>query len=170
MQRSRSLIGKLDKSTTAILVCDVQDRFRDLIHEMGSVISTSRFLVKVAGVLDMPVIATEQYPKALLHTCAEVGLEDVSKSKVFEKTLFSMWTPDVKAHVESLGVTSVAIVGLETHVCVQQTCLDLLDEGIDVHIVVDGVSSQRPLDRSVALERMRLRVRSLRLLKAPFLC
>jgi len=156
----RRALGKVDIASTAFFVCDVQDRFRNVIHEMGSVISTSSFMVSVATTLDIPVIATEQYPKALLHTCEEVGMASAvassgGRSAVFEKTLFSMCTPEVKEHVAKLGVKAVAIVGLETHVCVQQTCLDLLEDGFDVHIVVDGVSSQRAVDRSVALDRMR---------------
>lgn len=58
----------------------------------------------------------------------------------------------MKAHLEGLSRQSVVIVGIETHVCVQQTALDLLEQGYDVHIVVDGVSSQRALDRAVALQ------------------
>jgi len=60
----------------------------------------------------------------------------------------------VKSHIQTLGEArkSVILVGIETHVCVQQTALDLLELGYDVHIIVDGVSSQKPLDRAVALK------------------
>ena len=64
--------------------------------------------------------------------------------------------PQVKAHIGTLGEArkSVVLVGIETHVCVQQTALDLLELGYDVHVLVDGVSSQKPLDRAVALKVM----------------
>jgi nicotinamidase-related amidase len=73
----------------------------------------------------------------------------------FEKKLFSMCTPEVMSHISSLGDrTSFILFGIEAHVCVQQTALDLLEQGFDVHVVVDGVSSMSPLDREVALNRM----------------
>jgi isochorismate hydrolase len=60
---------------------------------------------------------------------------------------------EIETSFES-GVPAYILVGIETHVCVQQTCLDLLDAGKQVHIIVDGVSSQQPIDRQVALQRM----------------
>lgn len=74
---------------------------------------------------------------------------------VFEKMKFSMVTDELNVTLQSMFVKSVILTGLEGHVCVQQTALDLLGEGYDVHVLVDGVSSQRPLDRSVALDRIR---------------
>ena len=69
-----------------------------------------------------------------------------------------MLTPEVSSHLASISPappTSYVLFGIEAHVCVQQTCLDLLSAGHDVHVVVDGVSSISPLDRECALERMR---------------
>jgi nicotinamidase-related amidase len=74
---------------------------------------------------------------------------------VVAKTLFSMCTEEVNAAFDKLpGVKKVLIVGIETHVCVLQTSLDLLERGYEVHVLVDGVSSQRLGDRSVALQRL----------------
>ena len=154
--RATAGAGLLHRDSTVFLVCDVQERFRDLIFQMPSVIKTSRLMVRAGKELGVPVVATEQYPKALLRTVDELELSK-HNVPVFEKMLFSMLTPEVERHIEQLpgpAKKSFVIVGLETHVCVQQTCLDLLERGADVHIVVDGVSSQRPLDRAVALNRM----------------
>ncbi|CAM9152231.1 unnamed protein product [Discosporangium mesarthrocarpum] len=67
-----------------------------------------------------------------------------------------MWTGEVKAHIEGLKApaTDFVLFGIEAHVCVTQTCLDLIEEGHRVHVVCDGVSSQKPFDRAVALQRM----------------
>jgi len=68
-----------------------------------------------------------------------------------------MITPEVQSHINSLPTPpqSFILFGIEAHVCVQQTALDLLAKGYDVHVVVDATSSQSPLDREVALERMK---------------
>jgi nicotinamidase-related amidase len=162
-------IGKLNPATTCLLLCDIQDRFRPLIHNAESVISTSNFLCRVATTLEVPIVATEQYSKVFGHTTLDVlkgeGSGEVSgdNSEVpqiavptFEKKLFSMMTPEVKSHlsVTQPGVKSFILFGIEAHVCVQQTALDLLEEGYDVHVVVDAVSSQSSFDRELALTRM----------------
>ena len=81
---------------------------------------------------------------------------------VFSKKKFSMLTPEVEAKLAEMQAEegqapfeSFIVVGLETHVCVQQTCLDLLAKGHDVHLAADGISSMRAFDRTVALERLR---------------
>lgn len=76
---------------------------------------------------------------------------------MFEKKKFSMITEEVESLLntkEFVERDSVVLFGIEAHVCVQQTCLDLLQMGKNVHIVVDGVSSQQPFDREIALQRM----------------
>ena len=101
--------------------------------------------------------------QAFGHTCADVlnvPASDGTSARqltvpTFEKKLFSMCTPEVMSHISSLGDRSSFILfGIEAHVCVQQTALDLLEQGFDVHVVVDGVSSMSPLDREIALNRM----------------
>jgi nicotinamidase-related amidase len=148
---------RITASNAVIMVCDVQERFRDIIWQFASVVRTSKLMIDAANVLQVPVIATEQYPKALGATVGELGTQipRISKMK------FSMLVPEVKAHLATLpdggvGRTHFLVVGLETHVCVLQTCLDLLEAGNAVHVVVDGVSSTRQLDRAVALRRLEL--------------
>jgi len=103
--------------------------------------------------MKIPIVATEQYPKALGRTVSEL---DISTAKKFEKLQFSMMTDPVREYLKTLpDVRSVIIVGVETHVCVLQTALDLTDAGYDVHVLADGVSSQRGYDRAFALERLR---------------
>ncbi|EME32188.1 Isochorismatase domain-containing protein 1 [Galdieria sulphuraria] len=135
-----------------LLVCDIQERFRSVIYQYTSVINAAKILLEAAELFKIPVIATEQYPRALGHTVEEL---DSQKMKVYEKTVFSMMVPEVEKCLleHSLRRTAV-IVGIETHVCVLQTTLDLLEKGYSVHIVTDGVSSQRAMDRSTAFRRL----------------
>lgn len=151
----RPSVGKLAPEETALLVCDVQERFRPVISGFPAVIDTSRRMLRAAAALKLPVIVTEQYPKALGSTVEELQGLIPEGSPVVAKTKFSMCTEEVDAAFQALpGVKKVLIVGIETHVCVLQTSLDLLERGYEVHVLVDGVSSQRLGDRSVALQRL----------------
>ena len=84
--------------------------------------------------------------------------ELIAKGIIFEKKKFSMMTDEVMECIdqkeEFKGRDSIVLFGIEAHVCVQQTCLDLLEMGKEVHVVCDGVSSQQPFDREIALKRM----------------
>ena len=152
----KASVQKLNPQTTCVLVCDVQQRFTEIIFGFQELVKCSSYLVKVANALDLPVVCTEQYPKAFKQTVPELStlIQQKEKNKTFEKTMFSMATPEVMSHLSSMGIESCVLCGLETHVCVLQTTLDLLDNGLHVHIACDAVSSQRPFDRSVALKRL----------------
>mmetsp|Transcript_21322 Transcript_21322/g.34696 ORF Transcript_21322/g.34696 Transcript_21322/m.34696 type:complete len:172 (+) Transcript_21322:219-734(+) len=120
---------------------------------MPHVIQTSKFLVNASRVLEIPCIVTEQYPKGLLHTVSEI---DVKGLPVFEKTDFTMLVPQVEKCIADMGTPkdTAVLFGIEGHVCVQQTALDLLAKGWNVHLVADGISSSKPLNRTVALQRL----------------
>ena len=123
-------------------------------RRFDGVVKASKAMVDGCRALGIPQVATEQYPKALGKTVKELDGYDFPR---ISKMDFSMMTPDVKAHLAALGPgrsDNVLIVGLETHVCVLQTTLELIEAGKTVHIVVDGVSSQRVTDRDVALRRL----------------
>jgi len=152
-------VGKLSPATSCLLLCDIQERFSPLIYKTDTIVSTAQFLTSVGRALNIPVVATQQYTKAFGPTVSGCFADaaDLEATPIFEKKLFSMLTPEVRDHLarpEMKDRTSYVLFGIEAHVCVQQTCLDLLERGHDVHVVVDGVSSQQPLDREVALQRM----------------
>jgi|SaaInlStandDraft_6_1057023.scaffolds.fasta_scaffold26351_2 isochorismate hydrolase len=138
-----------------LFICDVQDRFRDLIYNFSNVVCISQMLKGFANNMQIPIAVTEQYPKALGHTVPELEITSKNVGILAEKKVFSMIVPPVEEFLKAHAERNVAIVvGLEAHVCVQQTVLDLLDRGYEVHLCCDGVSSQRPYDRKIALKRM----------------
>ena len=111
--------------------------------------------VRAAQALEVPIIVSEQYPKALGSTVPEVAQVLPEGALVVAKTKFSMLVEEIVEAIEKLPhVKQVLIVGIETHVCVLQTSLDLIERGYEVHIIVDGVSSQRLTDRATALHRL----------------
>ena len=141
-------LARLKPETTVLLICDVQEKFRSGIQGFAAVVSGSQRMLRAAGELKVPAIVTEQYPKGLGHTVSEL---DTSAALVVHKTDFSMAVPEVKAAIGS--ASDAVIVGLEAHVCVQQTSLDLLEMGLNVHLCIDAVSSQTLTDRSCGLHR-----------------
>jgi nicotinamidase-related amidase len=153
---AKRAVGKLRPESTAMLLVDIQERFRPLIFRGETVIRTSQYMTSVAKALDIPVVATQQYTKVFGPTVNEcfASEEDLEATPIFEKKKFSMCTEEVSEHIAKLNRSSFIIFGIEAHVCVQQTALDLLEQGNDVHIITDGVSSQQPYDREIALQRM----------------
>jgi nicotinamidase-related amidase len=153
-----------DAINTALFLCDLQEKFRPVIHEMGAAIDTSRLMLAASIELGLPVAVTEQYPRGLGHTVSELSELLTPEHTVVEKVTFSMVCSGENEDPASSSmmqdfiiendIRKVLLCGVETHVCVLQTTLDLLAMDIDVTIIVDGVSSQRPTDRSVALDRL----------------
>jgi len=147
--------GRLDASKATVFVCDVQERFRDVIDGFPHCVYVSSTMMRAAGILSLPVVVTEQYPERLGATVSELQPHISEAHPAIAKKLFSMCTPEVLLRLDGMPArTQVVIMGLEAHVCVMGTTLDLLDRGMEVFVLVDGTSSQRPTDRAVALRRM----------------
>ncbi|XP_041366504.1 isochorismatase domain-containing protein 2-like [Gigantopelta aegis] len=145
-------LGKIVLKNSALFLCDMQDGFRKTIQYYPQIIAVSGRMLNAANILDMPVVVTEQYPKGLGHTVSEL---DVSQVKVFPKTKFSMLVPDVEQHISKMkDLKSIVLCGIETQACIQQTVLDLLDRGFDVHVIVDACSSRSLVDRMYAYQRI----------------
>jgi nicotinamidase-related amidase len=139
-----------------VLVCDVQQRFAGVIHGWEHLLDSAKFILEVARLLNLETVVTEQYPKGLGRTVEELRpvLENRSNVYTFEKLDFSMMSPDVQEKIKNSQ--AVVLFGLEAHVCVLQTCQDLLllYPAIGVYLPVDAISSSRPFERTVALRRM----------------
>jgi len=142
---------RLQLAKAVLFCCDIQERLRKSIYMFPHVVFTANSLIKVGKVLNIPLLVTEQYPKGLGKTVSELV---VSSGIVFEKGQFSMMTPDVTAQLDRLEKTQVILFGIETHVCILQTTLDLLESGKDVFLVADGISSSTSIERSAAFARM----------------
>ena len=140
----------LDRARAALIVVDVQEAFRPAVGEFDAVAGNAAVLVQGARELGLPVLVTEQYPKGLGETVPEVAehLDGVARH---EKTVFSA----ARADGFSLDGRDQALVcGIEAHVCVQQTVADLLDEGVEVHVAADAVTSRTALNRRLGIEKM----------------
>ncbi|XP_059058897.1 isochorismatase domain-containing protein 1-like [Achroia grisella] len=146
-------LGALEAPRTAFLLCDIQETFRPHIKHFGEVVRVANKMVEAAKHFKIPVYVSEQYPKGLGHTTKDVKIEDAAL--VYEKTRFSMYTPELQERLKKdvPNLSSVVLFGIEAHVCIEQTVIDLLNEDITVHVLADGVSSRSLMDRGLAFQR-----------------
>jgi nicotinamidase-related amidase len=141
---------KLDRERTALVVVDVQEAFRKAIPDFDRVAEASATLVEGADALGLRIVVTEQYPKGLGSTVPEVAEHLPDSVRAVEKVRFSA----AEADGFDLGGRGQALVcGIEAHVCVNQTVLDLIDDGVEVHVAGDAVGSRTAENRELGLHK-----------------
>ncbi|MDZ4819671.1 MAG: hydrolase [Planctomycetota bacterium] len=137
---------------TALLVVDVQSKLVGLIAEHEKLVWNIRRLLDGAKILEVPAFSTVQYPQGLGGMVPELAER---LSAPLNKMTFSCGgSVEFCEHVRTLNRPRILVAGIESHVCVQQTVLDLLSEGYRVYVAVDAVGSRGTLDRDIALRRM----------------
>jgi nicotinamidase-related amidase len=137
---------------TALIVVDVQEKLMPLIVDRAAVIWNIRRLLDAARILGVRVFASEQYPKGLGPTVPELARLLPTRH---EKLSFScLGCRPLVDELEAASLTKVLLVGIETHVCVQQTAYDLSSAGYMVYLAVDAVSSRYAIDRETAIRRL----------------
>ena len=141
----------LDRSRTAVLVVDVQEAFRKAVPDFDQIAAATAALVAGASEMGVPVICTEQYPKGLGSTVPEVASRLPDGAEPLEKSRFAATGA---AGFDLGGRDQVVLCGVEAHVCVAQTAVDLLGRGVDVRVVENAVGSRFETDREVGLRRM----------------
>ena len=142
---------RLDRERAALVVVDLQEAFRKAVPEFERVASATATLIRGAEAMEVPVIVTEQYPRGLGSTAPEVSAALPEGTEPLEKTIFSA------AEAEGFdldGRDQAIICGIETHVCVNQTALDLLAGGADVQVVTDAVASRFPDSKRIGLAKL----------------
>jgi nicotinamidase-related amidase len=143
--------GKLDRNRTALVVVDIQEAFRKAVPPFGEIATNAGKLVAGARAMGVPVLVTEQYPKGLGETVPEVADQLPDDVKPLEKTRFSA----AEAEGFDLGGRDQALVcGIETHVCVNQTVLDLLASSVEVHVARDAVGSRTKANWELGLHKV----------------
>ena len=146
--------AKLDPKNAVVVVVDVQDRLTPAMWNFAPVEKYCRALVQAARELDVPVLATEQYPKGLGSTIASI--RELLPAEPLVKMHFSCGAdPGFTKALGATGRRQVILAGIETHVCVFQTARDLLQQGYEPFVCADAVTSRFEEHRRVALELMR---------------
>ncbi len=144
------------KNNSCVLLIDYQERFTSVIHDHESTLKKIKFLLSGANIYNLPVFVSEQVPDKLGQTIPE--LKEVTKNaKYFSKqTMSCCGKVDFVDDLKKVGIKKIAICGIEAHVCVLQTSLDLLHNGFQVHIVSDAITVGRDLyNKQIAIEKMK---------------
>ena len=144
----------LRKEDTALLIIDVQERILPVINEHERVVENTLKLIKGFKAMNLPIFYTEQYPKGLGPTASKLTNE--LQGEAIQKMTFSCYDAgSLFTELVQKDIKQVVVCGIESHVCVQQTVLDLLANGFQVDLAADAVSSRRQFDYETALHRMR---------------
>lgn len=145
----------LEKDKSCLLLIDVQEKLTPLVRDSEALLDRCQWLIRLANELGVPQIVSEQYPRGLGHTVdalRNLTLDDPAVEKVH----FSCWRePDFKGRLQGLNRKQLVLIGIEAHVCVLQTGMDLIAQDYDVFVVVDGVSSRHEMDYRYGLKRMK---------------
>lgn len=147
-------IQRLKSDSTALLVIDVQERLLHTIHGHERLVHHCGILCRAAPLLGVPTVVTEQYVRGLGHTVPALAQAFAPGTPVFEKTRFSALTPEVRQHLTATRCSSVLVCGIEAHVCVLQTVLDLCASGWGVFFATDAISAGQPDQIEPAFRRM----------------
>jgi nicotinamidase-related amidase len=141
---------RLDPERATLVVVDVQEGFRKAIEGFEQLAAATSTMLRGAAVLGVPVVITEQYPRGLGPTVPEVAEELPEGVEPIAKTVFSAAAAD---GFDLRGRDQAILCGIEAHVCVNQTVLDLLAAGIEVHVVRDAVGSRTAENRELGLAK-----------------
>lgn len=145
----------LDRNKAALIVIDMQARFTPIIPDYDEIEKNVLTLINGSKVLGLPIFYTEQYPKGLGRTTEALKAE-LAEKRPIEKMRFSIAEEKVlMTALKDAAITHLILVGIETHVCMLQSALDLQHMGYIVHIIQDATGSRNPLHRDVAVARMR---------------
>jgi nicotinamidase-related amidase len=137
------------------MCCDVQKNLTKLLPNRQDIINSVSVLLQSSVFLNIPVIATEHDPETLGETDQEIINLFHTEVYLYTKSSFSMINEKVLNKLLELNRKTVVIFGLTTHVCILNTCIDLISRGFNVFVVCDGVSSQKKENHRVGLERLK---------------
>jgi nicotinamidase-related amidase len=142
-------------NSTAIILIDVQERLSSAISTIDSVIPRQQIMLNAAKELGIDVIVTEQYPKGLGNTVSNLKELFTPEWQVIEKTTFSCFgEPKFCSELKKKSIENIVLMGVETHVCVQQTAFDGLANNYNVFLLADTVTSRNDFDKKVAMDHM----------------
>lgn len=145
----------INHEEAVLVVIDIQDKLFQAMHNKQDLLANAAKTIKGAKVFNLPIIVTEQIPEKIGITIPEIageleGIERISKSS------FSSWGESkFREKIKSVNRRKAIILGIESHICVYQTAVDLINNGYEVHIVADAVSSRTKENEIIGLEAMK---------------
>ena len=145
----------ISKTNSCLLIIDVQERLAPAMSEPRRIIDGCSKLLKGAGILNIPVIITEQYPKGLGPSFFDIRDSAPETAVYFAKTsLSAVQEEGFMEHLTSLNKKQIVIAGIEEHICVLQTAVELKEAGFEVFVVTDASGCRAPENERIAGRRL----------------
>ncbi len=138
-----------------LVVIDIQGKLATLMHEKEEFFKNAVRMIKGAQALEIPIIWNEQLPDKLGPTIPEIRRALIDAAPLVKNTFSCCGNKDFIKQLETTGRRQVMLVGMETHVCVYQTAIDLRQAGYDVYLIADAVSSRTPENRQIGIDAMK---------------
>lgn len=148
-------LPRIQLEQSVLLLIDMQEKFAGHIADWDHVVERCSVLVRGCVALGVPILATEQYPKGLGPTIAELRQHLPADQAIESKLKFSAFVEPIRRRLDELAKRTVILCGIETHVCVLQTALDLARAGYQTVLAGDATGSRRNEDKALAFNRMR---------------
>lgn len=145
----------LKSESTCLVVIDIQEKLLRVMYNSEQLVKNCSVLIRMAKTLDIPILWSQQVPRAIGPTAEELVslLEGVA---AIDKSSFSCGGEGVfVAALDKLNPQTAILCGIETHVCVFQTAMDLIQKGLYVQVIADATSSRTPENKHIGLERMK---------------
>lgn len=144
----------LDRNKTALLIIDIQEKILSVMQQPETVINNTIKLIRGFKILGAPIYFTEQYPRGLGPTNSEIAGELAGLTPIQKMSFSCCGAENLFSELKEKNIQQVVVAGIETHVCVQQTVLDLLENNFQVNLIADAVSSRHLIDHETAIKRM----------------
>ncbi len=145
----------LEIQNTQLIIIDIQGKLAQIVYEAENIINNTRILINAAKILNIPIIWVEQNPKGLGATCPEIA-ELLSENKAIPKMTFSAYgSEEFRNAVAKNNRKEVVVAGIETHICVYQTSLDLMQAGYELTLITDAVSSRTMENKLLGIEKLK---------------
>ena len=135
----------LNENDSLLLVIDIQEKLLDMVFNRDTLEKRAEITVKAAKILNIPIIITEQYPKGLGGTIS--GIKEVCVSALDEENIFDT--------IKNFDKHQIVVMGIETHICINQTVNTLIELGYDVSVISDVCGSRSVLEHTAGIDRMR---------------
>lgn len=143
----------LRKNDTVVVIVDIQGRLAEIMADRDALFENAKRLIRGARAFGLPLICTEQIPEKLGPTSPEIA-QLITETPIPKNTFSCAGEPTFVEALEETRCNSVLLAGIETHICVYQTAIDLKENGYDVHLVTDAVSSRTPQNRALGIDRI----------------
>jgi len=144
----------LSEEQTLLIVIDAQEKLVEVMDKKEQLVQNIQTIIKGAKVLDIPIISIEQYPKGLGSTVSEIK-ECISDNNPIEKDTFSCCQNNqFITTLESYNRKQILVAGVEAHICVYLTAIELIEHGYEVEVITDAISSRTEYNKKIAIEKM----------------